>query len=694
MPGDECLKSESFQCTVHAVTSADVPYAITYELSGNYLCTEEEAIRCTKCRGYISPYCEILSPGDQWRCALCRTLNTAAVPFVSRNGFSSGDTFSPLRNCQFNCANMRDHRLTSMRLEMPAVSAYLKQHTYVFAIECTTDSYKRGIVDGVCEVLVRNICHLGGVRVAFIFYGRSVCIAGHGGVVVVSDFEHLPVFNMDDVLFDTDGLPDLRGTASFLQQEASADNNLGGVLSVVHAMLAKTGGTVLVFLSTVPNIGRAALSTAAPSLRCKNDYYKNTAASLSKCSISLSYYVFSCRNVDLPSLGLLSRFTGGFIAYFPNFDTGDPVHPARLNSHVHALFRSRKGYEGVLRVRGSNVHIIDYFGNFHLKASDVLSFCTVNFDHSITFTFRLTSTSTEAARTDSHDDLIEVNRILNEIAENDVFVPDHMDRTAFVNGFYQNADDWLVFQVAMMYSDESGGRRLRLNNFIVPVVRTDVRMVNEQAMAHLVFLRAINEEISREGGLALVDRATNEQPEGMARLLLGIKKSVVLRPVSYTPMDYRAFYVYLLLTSPPRLVSRLVYPLLYDVHGEKRVELSLDSLEVDNFYILDAGYNFFFFAGAGVHANQEVNEMVTGCFGSAVTGRILLQEMDNEQSRHLLGIVRRLRQGIALDPNYYLVRDDGSNSVFKDIFFSYFYDDEGHNLESLSVYARRLKDKK
>lgn len=704
------LHNASFRCTANAITSSPVPLAVTFELSGTYTNTPSRAIRCTKCRGYISPYCEILSPGEQWRCALCRCLNTVDTPFISQGGFLNQDGFHPLRNYLFNAENMRDERLVNMKLEMDASNAYLKQPSYIFVIECTSDAYKRGVVSSVCSTLRRNMKCLGGARVGVVFYAKTLCIVGHSGAVVVSDFDHLPVFNMDDVLFDAHSVPDLEMTAEFLGREACADSDFGGVMNVVHAMLNKSGGSVVAFLSTVPNRGKASLVGPAASLRCKNDYYKTMAAAFSKSNISLSYYVFSCKNADLPSLSLLSRFTGGFLAYFPNFDSNEPTFPHKLDRHVHMFMSRKKAYEGVLKVRGSNVQISDYFGNFHLKTNDVLALCTVNFEHSVTFGFKMNESVAELkTRNSGKDDLIEINKILNEIGESDACglsctseesgdLEERGDRTAFVNNFLMNADDWVVFQVAVMYNDEKGSRRLRTNNFVVPVVKTRLAMVNEYAMAHFVFLKAINEEMGGKSGLAMVDKFVEEMIESkclgnMGKLMLSIKKSVVLRPVLYTPMDYRAFYVYLVLTSPLKLINRLIYPLLYDVATEERKDLTLDNLDIDSFYVLDAGYNLFFFVGTGVETNPEVLEMVDKCFDDEVTGRIVLKEYDNEYSKHLNSFVERLRQGTHLDPNYYYIRDDGSSNVYKDIFFSYFYDDSGHNLEDVGEYMRNIRQK-
>ncbi|ELQ73854.1 Vesicle coat complex COPII, subunit SEC24/subunit SFB2 [Trachipleistophora hominis] len=700
------LYNSSFRCTANAITAAPTPLAVTFELAGTYKNTSTHVIRCTKCRGYISPYCEVLSPGEQWRCALCRHLNVVDTPFISRNGFLNNDAFNPLRNYAFNAENMCDERLTSLKLEMDASSAYLKQCSYVFVVECTADAYKRGVVSSVCNTLRANVHCLGSARVGVVFYAKTLCIVARGGALVVSDFEHLPLFNMDDILFDAQCMPELESTAEFLGRDASVHCDFGGVLRVVHAMLGTSGGSVVAFLSSVPNTGKASLAGQPASLRCKNEYYKTMAAAFSKCNISLSYYVFSCRNADLPSLSLLSRFTGGFLAYFPNFDANDRTFSCRLDEHVHAFLSGTKAYEGVLRVRGSNVQIVDYFGNFHLRASDVLSLCAVNFGHSITFGFKMNEgVAEQSTRNSAKDDLSAVNKILNEISENDAcglsctddeLADDGGDKTAFVNNFLVGADDWVVFQVALMYSDERGSRRLRTNNFVVPVVKTRQAMVNEYAMAHFVFLKAINEEMGGKSGLDVVDRFVEQMAEekclgNMGRLMLSIKKSVVLRPVLYTPMDYRAFYVYLVLTSPLRLINRLIYPLLYDVATEERKELSLDSLEIDGFYVLDAGYNLFFFVGAGVDTNPEILELVNSCFADELTGRVLPKEYDNEYSKHLNSLVRRLRTGIRLVPNYYYIRDDGSNNVYKDIFFSYFYDDSGHNLESVGEYVKSIR---
>lgn len=174
----------------------------------------------------------------------------------------------------------------------------------------------------------------------------------------------------------------------------------------------------------------------------------------------------------------------------------------------------------------------------------------------------------------------------------------------------------------------------------------------------------------------------------IALLTLCALKSIPIRISNYTPLDYKTFYAYLVTNLPPEITNLIIYPSLINLsalYATKELEytrLSIDFLELNGFYLLDTGINFFFFVGC----ENEDAEMVLNHNG---TGRFVLEHLDNDFSRMVNVLVESLCKDRIIKPNFVLVRDEEGN--FRDVFMSYFVEDAKWGFGSFEEFLRTLR---
>ncbi|KAI0228855.1 COPII subunit, partial [Massospora cicadina] len=111
-------------------------------------------------------------------------------------------------------------------------------------------------------------------------------------------------------------------------------NCLGSVLKAFSDARSSGAGSLLVFQTTLPNIGQGALvktggvsllgtSKEYKLLNDKSQFYKNLTLSLNGNERSVDFFIFNA-DFDLPSVAPLARNTGGLVFYYPRFWNESP----------------------------------------------------------------------------------------------------------------------------------------------------------------------------------------------------------------------------------------------------------------------------------------------------------------------------------------------------------------------------------
>lgn len=658
--------------------------------------SQDPIVRCEKCKTYINPFVEVIPPGTLWKCNMCQSINNNEITFRQIRQFERNGPFNPLENYAVNTSSFLNPELRNNVVDIIAPSSFsIKPSSdpiFFFAVEATTHMLKNGIFRSVLNCIVNNMDILPNsslrTKVVVSFFNSSVFIvkkAVDTRFLVVSDFEELPSFYPEDILLKKDELAlDVDALEEYFTNRQNNTNDFGGCLAAIRKFLAGRGGTAMVFLGTVPNAGHGAIDTSRGDVKCKSVFYKNKAFEFTKATVAVNLFLFPHLNVELPTLSVLSKYTGGVLNYYPNYDADDFSFSSKLSTDFSLFLEQNIGHEAVCKVRVPNgVSVKEYYGNLNLRSSGIISFCNFYPSHSFTFEITVDEPVTYSA---------------------------------------------LTVQVALLRSLESGEKVIRILNFAIPtegVSTTDsfYESLDANMIAHSWALKAVfNEADKRGSGNSFLIKELREVsncykknmkigtkefvlPDSLRSLpsrVMGLMKSIPLRPVSYTPMDYRAYYMYLWCTQYPKLIDVLVYPTLYSLHnlGDREglvdgnrvvmprpIKLTLDLLETSGFYMLDTGVNIYFFVGRD--CNTEIPDLV---INPHANGRFVFEKFDNDMSERVCNVLKEIRAERFLTPNYYVIRDRGQPDLLIDIFFSYFVEDAIHNLPASSEFVKKLNE--
>ncbi|EOB13377.1 Protein transport protein SEC24 [Nosema bombycis CQ1] len=315
--------------------------------------------------------------------------------------------------------------------------------------------------------------------------------------------------------------------------------------------------------------------------------------------------------------------------------------------------------------------------------------------------------------------------------------------------------DGISLQIAMMRTTKKGQRMIRVININIPKFKgIFYDLIDPYSIIRSLSLKSFYYESKNKGSglkylyssligilksykkntksFSLLNLPNNLNLLPM--LTLSLCKSIPLRPVSYTPVDYKVYYMYLMSNSYSNLIDTIIYPYLVGLHesdinvggdAEGNVEngglnrdynnnsgnhleealdninlnnnnpnfvfipknLTRNCLEISGLYLLDTGFTIFFFIGRDCpdHLSNLLFDPLTP------SGRIIFDPPKNDFSKKVIDLINDLRKNRFISPFYVLIRDNSTKTHYRDIFFSYLYEDHQHNLPSINEYYEKIK---
>lgn len=675
----------------------------------------DEIIRCVKCKTYLNPYVEIYPPGNLWKCNICFTTNKTDLPLVSRQGYSQSNMFLPFQNRINNYKASTTLDLKHLKIDVLAPpSFYSKPATdplFFFLIEATNFSINNGMFTSVLSNITNNLSMIpnasGRTKIIISFFNSEVYILKKGesnNFAIISDFTELPTFFSEDFIFKTDEVNlEIEKLKEFFTSKNDKINNLGGALNVMNKIISG-GGTSLLFLSSVPNEGLGKIETDKGNLKCKNNFYKSITGEFTMKQTALNLFLFPTANLELPTLSILSKFTGGCIFYYPNYNSNNPLYNSRFVSDFSTFFEQNLGLEAVCKVRvPEGIKINEYYGNMVLRSDGIISFSNFNPGHSFTFeleitdSYKQTDLTIQIALLKTLINGEKIIRILNIAIPHESSLQNYEETVLFEQNVFRNTS---TFTGPHLFYDFANSNAIVHHAALKSIYKETIQKGNGNVYLSN-FLKRLSKSFKK---LINIKHTTFVLPERLNDLplkVLSLMKSIPLRPSIYTPMDFKAYYFYLIYTQYPNFISKLILPELYAIHtlGENEglfvddklimpcpVRLTLDCLETNGFYLLNTGVNFYFFIGKD--CDPEFSYQAIG----DAAGPFLLTKYDNEVSHRLNNIISNLWSDRFISPGYYAVRDNGQPSVLMDIFFGYFVEDSVHGLPDINGFLSNLTD--
>lgn len=702
---------------ISRIKNSRIPFAINVVMENfsderTNLITEE-ILRCTKCKTYMNPFVEIYPPGNLWKCNICMTINKTELPLLSRQGFNQSNEFSPYQNRISNFNGSSIIELKELKYDVLAPSSFYNKPAtdpvFFFLIEATKSSIGNGMLSSVLSCILNNVALIpntsGRSKVIISFFNSAVYIlkkVEKNSFVVVSDFSELPSFYCDDLLFKKEEINfEINKIVEHFASLNESVNDLGGALNVANKIL--NGGTTLLFLSSVPNDGLGKIGIEKGNLKCKSNFYKSITGEFTVKQTAINLFLFPQTNVELPTLSILSKFTGGCIFYYPNYESENPLFNSRFVSDFCVFFEQKIGFESVCKIRlPEGINVKDYYGNLVLRSDGIISFPNYNSGHSFTFELEITDSfilndlTIQVALLKTLENGEKVIKILNFVIPHETSISKYSDQIFYTNSFYQK----LSYTSNLFFYDFINSNSL-VHFLALSAIYNETIQKGNGNIFLTNFLKKMSQSYKKSLNLNQQKFVLPEPIQDLPLKVLSLIKSIPLRPSSYTPMDFKAYYIYLFYTQYPNFVKNLIFPELYAIHNlndnegliiednlimPEPVRLSLDCLETNGLYLLNTGVNFYFFIG------KDCDEEFSYQAVADASGSFLFTKYDNEVSLRLSNIVSHLWKDKFISPSYYVVRDTGVPSVLMDIFFGYFVEDAVHGLPDLNGFLMNLND--
>ncbi|KAF3628095.1 Protein transport protein-like [Capsicum annuum] len=615
-------------------------------------------IRCRRCRTYVNPYVTFTDSGRKWRCNICALLNE--VP---------GEYFAHLDASGRRVDLDQRPELTKGSVEFIAPAEYMVRPPmpplYFFLIDVSLTAVRSGMLEVLAQTIKNCLDNLPGfprTQIGFITYDSTSSLT-QPQMMVMSDLEDVFVPLPDDLLVNLsesravvdaflDSLP------SMFQDNMNVESAFGPALKTAFMVMNQLGGKLLIFQSSMPSLGVGRLKLRGDDLRVygtdkehtlrvpEDPFYKQMAADFTKYQIAVNVYAFSDKYTDIATIGTLAKYTGGQVYYYPSFQAS--MHKDRLHHELTRDLTRETAWESVMRIRcGKGVRFTTYHGNFMLRSTDLIALPAVDCDKAYAMQLSLEET------------------LLNS-------------QTVF-------------FQIALLYTSSSGERRIRVHTAAAPVV-SDLgemyRLADTGAIVSLFSRLAIEKtltsklEEARNSIQLRIVKALREYrnlyavqhrvagrmiyPESLKYLALyelALCKSTALRGgYADAQLDERCAAGYTMMALPVKRLLKLLYPKLIRIDEYllkkpsspedskdilKEVPLTAESLDPQGLYLYDDGFRFVIWFGRGLSPN-----MIQNLLGEnfADFSKVTLQELDNEMSRELMGLLKKQRES---DRSYY-----------------------------------------
>lgn len=380
------------------------PYNTLHDETENVPVTKDTIIsRCRRCRGYINPFISLTEGGKRWRCNFCGLQNDIPTAF----------DYDDLTQ---RPANRYDRvELNHSVVEFVAPKEYMARTpqpiVYAFIIDVSADAINSGMASTVARTILESLDRIPNknktARIAILgvdsnlhYFRFKEGLDDGPDMLIVSDLDEpfLPspeglLINLDENRKAIEKL--LLDFPSYFEGSANTNFALGPALRAGHKMIASIGGKLIVFASTLPNIGEGKLTVrdeAAHSgkpkesqmlLNASDKFYKAFAVECNSAQVTIDLFLTGSKYQDVATLSNLPRFTAGQTHFYPSWVCTKIEDVNKLSKEVSEHLSMDIALEAVLRVRCSTgFRMSGFFGNFFNRSSDLCSFPTFPRDQS------------------------------------------------------------------------------------------------------------------------------------------------------------------------------------------------------------------------------------------------------------------------------------------------------------------------
>ncbi|KAJ9213531.1 hypothetical protein DTO166G4_4781 [Paecilomyces variotii] len=354
--------------------------------------------RCRRCRTYINPFMTFGSGGNKFVCNMCTFPNE--VPL---------DYYAPLDPSGVRVDRLQRPELMMGTVEFMVPKEYWSKEPvglqWLFIIDVSQESVKRGFLKGVCEGIMEALyggddepAEEGadeaakrkvppGSKVGIITFDREIHFYNlspqldQAQMMVMTDLEE-PFVPLSEGLFvdpyeSKDVISSLLGQIpSLFSKIKNPEPALLPAINAALSALQSTGGKVVCAISSLPTWGpgRLVMREDPKAHGTENERklfateqpgWKKTATKLAESGIGVDFFIAAPGGayMDVATIGHVAAVTGGETFFYPNFLA--PRDVRKLSKEIVHTVNRETGYQALMKVRCSNgLQVSSYHGNF------------------------------------------------------------------------------------------------------------------------------------------------------------------------------------------------------------------------------------------------------------------------------------------------------------------------------------------
>ncbi|KAI8875971.1 protein transport protein SEC24 [Backusella circina FSU 941] len=655
--------------------------------------------RCMKCKTFINPFVRFLDNGFKWQCNICY-LNNDVPPSYDWDHVNQQNVDRWSRpELNFGCV---DYVATADFMSRPP-----QPPVYLFIIDTSAESIRTGMIKVMGEAILSSLNQIpnndGRTKVGFITVDHAIGFYNLSGkeqpeLLIVSDIDdiYIPRAATDLVVYLSEAknvvselLSRFESNSMFNSDTMYSKSCLGTALQVGRRLLSATGGKIICFQASLPNIGPGALSAAviheqnstqgviSSISEPTSEFYKRFSEECVRSHVCVDMFVFGSQNIDVATFNVVPKFTGGQTHYFPGFNSHNNGDRDKLKHEIQKLLQEEIGLEAIMRTRCSPGLVAkEFHGNFTYQEPDILVLPNVPRDGSYCID-------------------LSIERELQ--------------------------GDFAYMQTCMLFTTSFGERCIRVMTISLPIAKgySEIFQSADQvgivrALTHQAINRAVSNNLQNgkqflvNSVLSIMDAYTKEilgsnsatqlkicrSLSMLPALILGVLKSEMFNDTRLIPMNIIMQSTILLRTLPMRSWANFAYPTFYAIHNmplqagtydkdkkcimPPRVNLSSNRIERHGCYLIENGQRILLWIGA-----EAVPQLCRDLFdvdniSTLGSGQIAdLPVLKTQFSERVRRIIQALRSDLRFTnfyPTLYLVKEDG-DPLLRNLFMTHLLDD-------------------
>ncbi|XP_057966867.1 protein transport protein SEC24 C [Malania oleifera] len=646
---------------------------------------ESGPVRCSRCKGYVNPFMKFIDQGRRFICNLCGFTDETPRDYHCNLGPDGrrrdADERPELCRGTVEFVASKEYMV---RDPMPAV--------FFFLIDVSLNAVQTGATAAACSAISQVIADfpegprtLVGIATfdsTIHFYNLKRALQ-QPLMLIVPDVQDVYTPLQTDVVVPLSECRQhlellLESIPTMFQNNRTAESAFGAAIKAAFLSLKSTGGKLLVFQSVLPSVGLGALSAreaegrtnisagekeAHKLLQPVDKTQKTMAIEFAEYQVCVDIFITTQTYVDIASISVISRTTGGQIYYYYPFSALSD--PAKLYNDLRWNITRPQGFEAVMRVRCSQgIQVQEYSGNFCKRIPTDVDLPGIDCDKTILVTLK-------------HDDKL------------------------------QDGSE-CTFQCALLYTTVYGQRRIRISTLSLPctsmlsnlfrsadldtqfacllkqaaieIPSNPLVQVRDQVTSLCISIlhsyRKFCATVSSSGQLIL--------PEALKLLplyTLALVKSTGLRTDGR--IDDRSFWINYVSSLSTPLVIPLVYPRMFAIHNLNSKEgdgslipttipLSSEHVNDTGIYLLENGEDGLIYVGNS--ADPIVLQQLFGISSvDEIPTQFVLQQYGNPLSKTLNDVVNEIRRQRCSYLRLKLCKKGDPSGM---LFFSYMVEDK------------------